>query len=224
VAQVIEHHRPGPDLPNRVGDAPAGDVRGRAVHGFEHRREIAFRVDVGARRNAYGAGRRRPQVRQNVAEQVRADHDVEPVRVQDEVGAQDVDVVPVGRDLGIVYGHGGEALVPVGHGVDDAVRLGRRGQVSLRPTLRQLESVAKRAVDALPREDVFLDHRLLLGSGVEHSADLGVLALVVLAHDEEIDVPGLAAGERRADAFEEPHRPEVDVLPETAADRNQKAP
>ena len=55
-------------------------------------------------------------------------------------------------------------------------------------------------------------------------ADGGVLALVVLAHDEVVDVAGLAVGERRLEALEQAHGAQVDVLLEAAADRDQQAP
>src|SRR5579885_506539 len=60
---------------------------------------------------------------------------------------QDVDVILVGPDRRIVLGDGGEALVPVGHGVDDAVRLGRGGHVLL-SFHRELEGEAHDPVAA----------------------------------------------------------------------------
>ena len=80
LAEMLQHHRGRPDLPDRVGDALAGDVRGRAVHRLEQRREVALRVDVAGRRDADGAGAGGPEVGEDVAEQVRGDDDVEPVR------------------------------------------------------------------------------------------------------------------------------------------------
>ena len=74
------------------------------------------------------------------------DHHVEPVRVLDEVGGEDVDVVLRGLDVRILLRHRGEALVPVRHAVDDAVRLGRRGDVAPLPRPGQLERVAHDAV------------------------------------------------------------------------------
>src|SRR3546814_7036900 len=49
------------------------------------------------------------------------------VRMLHEVRGQDVDVVLRRLDVGIARGHGGEAFVPIGHGMDDAVGLGGRG-------------------------------------------------------------------------------------------------
>lgn len=47
-SQVVEHQGGAPDLPDGVGDAFAGDIRGGAVDGFEEAGEFAFGVDVAA--------------------------------------------------------------------------------------------------------------------------------------------------------------------------------
>src|SRR6266545_2771171 len=80
------------------------------------------------------------------------------------------------------------------------------------------------AVAALAREDRLLDGQLLGRPPVEPPADLRVLALVVLAHDQHIDVGGPASGERRPDTVEQTHGTQVDVLVEPAPDRDQEAP
>src|SRR5258708_30748157 len=152
VSEVLEHHRARPDLPDRVGDVPARDVRRRAVHRLEHRREFAFRVDVARGGDADGAGAGGAEVREGVAEEVRPDHDVEPVRMLHEVGGEDVDVVLVGLDLWVARGHGANAFVPVGHGDRDPLRLGGRGAGFLWAGLRELERVLEYAVDARPGE------------------------------------------------------------------------
>ena len=56
-----------------------------------------------------------------------------------EMGGQDVDVVLLGGDVGIVLRHGAEPLVPERHGVDDAVGFGGRGQLRFAARARQLE-------------------------------------------------------------------------------------
>src|SRR5262249_18958782 len=52
----------------------------------------------------------------------------------------------------------------------------------------------------------------------------GVFALGILAHDEEVDVAGLAAGERTGDAGHQAHRAQVDVLIELTAPQHQRTP
>jgi hypothetical protein len=55
VAEMIEHHRAGPDRADGVGDPLAGDVGRRAVNRLEHRRMRPLGVDVGAGRDAEAA-------------------------------------------------------------------------------------------------------------------------------------------------------------------------
>ena len=88
----------------------------------------------------------------------------------------------------------------------------------------EVEGVAHHALAALLGEHRHLDRLLELGALERAPADRGILALVVLAHDEVVDVAGLAVGERRFEAVEEPHGAQVDVLLEAAADRDQQAP
>ena len=94
----------------------------------------------------------------------------------------------------------------------------------LRRLARELEGEAQDAVDADARQDRLLHDELALGAGEHAAADGGVLALVVLAHDPEVDVAGLAAGERGRHAGHQPHRPQVHVLVELAAERDEQAP
>ncbi len=89
---------------------------------------------------------------------------------------------------------------------------------------RQLEGEAHDPVAAGLGEDRLLHRHLHVGSGEEPAADFGVLALVVLAHDVEIDVAGLAVLERRLDAGEQLDGTQIDVLVETAPDRDEEAP
>src|ERR671910_1953775 len=86
VPEVLEHHGAGPDLAYRVRDAPAGDIGGRAVHGLEHGRELALRVEVGGRYDPDAPRDRGSQVAQDVAEEVGGDHYVEVTRVEHEHG------------------------------------------------------------------------------------------------------------------------------------------
>ena len=102
MAEVFEHHRARPDLADWIGDAFAVDVGRRPVHGFEQRRKFTFRIDVGRRRNAYRSRAGGPEVGEDVAEQVGADNDVEPVGMHHEMRSQNVDVILVGLDVGIL--------------------------------------------------------------------------------------------------------------------------
>jgi hypothetical protein len=65
------------------------------------------------------------------------------------------------------------------------------------------------------------DRLLQLGAFEGAPANRGVFALVVLAHDEVVDVARLAVGEGGFQALEQPHRPQIHVLLEAAADGDQ---
>src|SRR5947209_112061 len=100
-AEVIEHHRARPDLSDRIGNPLTGNIGRRAVHRLEQRGKLAFRVDVAGRRNADRAGAGGTKVRENVAEEVRGNDDVEPIRMQHEVRGENVDVILVPTDARI---------------------------------------------------------------------------------------------------------------------------
>ena len=80
------------------------------------------------------------------------------------------------------------------------------------------------AIDADARQHGFLHHHLALGAGEHAAADSGIFAFGILAHHPEIDVAGLAIGERRRHARHQPHRAQIDVLVELAAEQNERAP
>ena len=184
---------------------------------------LAVRVEVGRRREAHAAGHRRAEIREDIAEQVAAHHHVEPVRMLHEVRAQDIDMVALGLHVRVLRGGSGEALVPIGHGVDDSVRLGRRRDAAS-SCAGELEGVAHHPVDALAGEDALLHHRFLLGAGIDPPAHLRIFALVVLADDDEVDVGLAAACKRRGDTLEQLDRAQIDVLPKGPAQRDQEAP
>src|SRR3984893_13594018 len=185
---------------------------------------MPFRVDVARRRDADGAGAGRPEIRKNVAEQVRADHDVEPVRMQHEIRGENVDVIFVPLYLGVVFGHRLDAFVPIRHGDRNAVGLRRRGQVLLGPRLRQFERELQDAIDADPGHHGLLRDEFAVGIGKHPPADRGIFAFGVFAHHPEIDIAGFSVGQRRRHARHQPHRPEIDVLVELPAKLYQRTP
>ena len=222
--QVFQHQGRRPDLPDRIGDAPARDVRRGAVHGLEQGRMASVRVQVGRRRDADRAGAGRPQVGQDVAEQVRGHDHVEAVGVLHQVGAEDVDVEFVPGDVGIFQADGGDAFVPERHGDGDAVGFRGRRQVAARPPGGQFEGVAQDPVGAGTGEHRFLDGDFPVGAGEQAAARVGVFALGVFAHHQEVDVAGQPAGQRAGHAGHQPRRPQVDVLVELAADGDDGFP
>ncbi len=145
--------------------------------------------------------------------------------LQHEMRGQDVDVVLVPRHVGIVLRHLLDPLVPVRHGDRDAVRLGGRGQVLLRTASararRRISGCGRRRCGVITVSCMTISRSV---PGNIAAADRRILALGVLAHDVEVDVAGLAAGERRRHARHQPHRAQVDVLVELAAELEQRAP
>ncbi len=87
----------------------------------------------------------------------------------------------------------------------------------------QFEGEAHDAFDAAASEDGGLDGDFIGLHLVDEAAHLGVLALGVLAHDDEIDVAAPGLGERRLHARVEIGRAHVGVLIEGAADGQQQA-
>ena len=65
---------------------------------------------------------------------------------------------------------------------------------------REFEGIAHHPVGAAAGEDRFLHRGFVLGAAEHAPADLGIFAFDILAHDEEIDVVGSAAGERAGHA------------------------
>src|SRR5690606_18164037 len=102
LAEMLKHHGAGPDLADRIGDTLPGDVRRGPVHRLEHGWIAAGRIDVAGRRDPDAAGNRRTEIGEDVAEEIRADHHVEPVRMVDEMRRQDVDVELVRLDVWII--------------------------------------------------------------------------------------------------------------------------
>ena len=67
------------------------------------------------------AGAGWPQVREDVAEEVGGNHHIEALGAEHEARGENVDVVFVPANVGVLTGHRLKALVPVGHADGDAV-------------------------------------------------------------------------------------------------------
>jgi len=70
----------------------------------------------------------------------------------------------------------------------------------------------------------FLDDNLAVGSAKDPATDGGVFAFGVLAHDIKIDVAGVPSCERTGHAGHEPHRAQIDILIEFAAELDHGSP
>ena len=115
----------------RVGQSLPGDVRGRAVHGFEDRQ--ALRVDVAAADVADAAHEAGGKVRQDVPEEVVRDDHLEAPRLGDQQQGSGVDVTVGGRHLGVVGGDLVEDSLPQAAGPLQDVDLVDHGQAPALP-------------------------------------------------------------------------------------------
>src|SRR5665647_1246677 len=178
-------------------------------------------VEVRARNRADRSGDGSREIGQYVPEQVRRDDDVVALRVQDEARGERVDELAAQREVRVLADDLADDLVPEGHRVDDAVALGRRRHVSS-ASPRQIGGEPGGPLDPVSGEDALLDRHLLGESAVDATADLRVLAFVVLAHDHQVDL-GIVAQDGRH-SRQRHHGTQVDVLLELAADRDQQSP
>jgi len=96
--------------------------------------------------------------------------------------------------------------------------------VLLRPLSGQFECEFQNPINSLSGKARLLKYDFAFSPFVHAAADAGILALGVLAHDEEVDVARLAIGQRRADARHEAAGPQVHVLVELAPELDQHAP
>src|SRR5579862_6084792 len=117
------------------------------MHGLEHGRVLALRVQIPRWSNSNRADDGGAEVGENIAEKIRAYDDVKPVGVAHEMRRENVHVKLIRADARKLFRDGGESLVPKRHGVDDAVRF-RGGRNVLSTALRQLECKTHHAVAA----------------------------------------------------------------------------
>ena len=142
------------------------------------------------RRDADAAGDARPQVAEDVAEQVRGDDDVEArCGSSTSRGGERVDEHLLGTRAPGARDVAARTLVPERHRVDDPV--GLRGADQMRPRAAARPARRRSATTrSVPRrvKIELLDRQLVVGAAVQSGRRLGVLALGVLAHDDEVDV------------------------------------
>ena len=174
-----------------VGGPLAGDVRRRAVDRLEHRHPPRLEaVDVGAGRHPQPPLERRPQVGDDVAEEVVGDDHPELGGILDQVQAQrvHVDVLPLDR-RGVLPGHLVEHPQPQLVGVAHGVRLVRHVHHRVPVAPRVLEGRPDDPLDALAGVDVLVDRHLVRGTPLELPPHPHVDPLGGLPEHHEIHVP-----------------------------------
>ena len=125
-------------------------------------------------------------------------------------------------DIGVFGRNLADHFIPEGHGVDDAVGLGRRGDFA-RACAGHIEGVARDPLDANPSEDRLLNGHFV-GAATEHpSSDLGVLTLWVLADDD--DVKSIPSGRQgTVNSIKEADGPQRYVLVKAASNGDEQSP
>src|SRR5271156_833367 len=98
----------------------------------------------------------RAEVGKNVAEEIGANHHIEPLGMADEMRRENIYVILIGADVGKFLRDDVQAFIPERHGVNDAVRFRRRSYVRL-ARAGQAKSVAQNAIYAAAGEDGLLD-------------------------------------------------------------------
>src|SRR5215831_7384876 len=184
---------------------------------------LFFGIDIAGRRQPHRSHDRSAEIRQNIAEEVGGNHNVEPIRMGHEMRAQDVNQELVGLHIRILLGDHHKSLVPKRHGEDDAVRLSGRRNVLL-SAAREFKSIFHNAIATATREDIFLDCHLEIAVLVQAATNLRVFAFIVLANDDEVDLARPPIAERSCHAVKKSEGANVYVLLEPATYRNQQAP
>ena len=191
---VAKHHGVGERLGDGIGQALARDVGRAAMDGLIERLAPAGRVgrtERGRGQEAQRSGQHRRFIRQDVAEQVVGDDDVEIARRAQQLHGERVGVHVLELHVGILLlVKLGRLLAPQHAGVHDVGLLGRQHLVAA--LARQLEGDGADAAD--------LAYRVALG--VE-CLDLALGVGLAAARLAEIDAAGQLADDHDVETFDD---------------------
>src|ERR1700758_4828784 len=98
---MSQHECTGPDLSDGICDAFACNIGCGTVNWFEHRWVLPFGVKIRGRSHANGTCHGRPKIRENITEEIRADDNIDPVRMPHKMRWQDVYVILVSSHIRI---------------------------------------------------------------------------------------------------------------------------
>jgi hypothetical protein len=91
------------------------------MNGLKHGWKFLFGIEIRGRRDADRSDDSGTQIGENVAEKIGTHDNIKPIRVPHKMCGQDIDVELVRDDLREFSRHRMKALIPKGHGVNDAV-------------------------------------------------------------------------------------------------------
>ena len=188
LAQMFQHHHARPEGADRVGEALAHDVEGRAVDRFEHRWVAAFGIDIAGGRDAETAGQGGGEIGKDIGVQIGGNQGVERSRAVDHARGGGIDQFLVPGDVGKFAAHFQRDLVPHHHRVTLCIRFGDHRQMLARPRLRQLEGEALDAGHAGARHDRDIGGDFDRMALVRAPADTGILALGIFANNHPVQV------------------------------------
>ena len=224
LAQMLQHHGRGPERPDRVRDALAGDVEGGAVDGLEHRGRLPLRVQVRGRGDPERASQRRREVRQDVSMQVGRDDRIQRLRLHGHSHGHRVDQHLVPRHVRKILGDLGGNLIPHHHGMALRVALGHHREQLARTRLGQLEGEANDPVHSGSRHDGDVGGHLFRQAPMDAATYAGIFAFGVLAHDDPVQFRTGDMTQRAGDARQNPGRTNVGILIKRLADRQTQTP
>ena len=92
------------------------------------------------------------------------------------------------------------------------------------PGLGELKRETQNSINSATGEYGLLSDDFVLRAIVNAPADRGVLAFIIFANDEKIDVTSFTVSQRRFYPWHEPYRSQVCILLKMSADRDQKSP
>jgi hypothetical protein len=121
-------------------------------------------------------------------ETYRSNNDIKRLWPEHKERGQDINMVLVNSDFGIVLAHLDDSFIPVRHRDGDTIRLGSARQLLSGSFLGELEGVLEDSVNTDSGHDGVLNDKLSIGAGEHLSTDGRVLALGIFTNDPEIDI------------------------------------
>ena len=216
---MFQHHGSGPESAKRIGNAFAGDIKSRAMDGFKHGRALARRINIACGANAQRTGQGRGQIRQDIGVQIGGDHGVNAAGLHHHARGHGIHQHLLNGEGRILRSDFGAHLIPHHHAV--ALRVGFRhhGQMLARACHGNFTGMAADARHAFAGEDGNIHGNFNRQAAMRATANAGIFAFAVLAHDYPINLLTQIRAQWPLDAGQKPGRAHIGVLVKALADR-----